>query len=152
MTEKSTTQQDKPLVSSSSKPGSLEETGGVTGALGNELSENAKPNIFTPTVYMKKGCPFCFKLRLALLEANLLRGVELKEFEEGSVELAEFKEQHSFGFERVSFPIAEIENERFLQGADELTDHFLRPKNIEPDSLPTLQAYIHGPFATLSVR
>lgn len=152
MNEKSTNQQDKLLVSRSSKPGFLEETGGVTGALGNELSENAKPNIFTPTIYMKKGCPFCFKLRLALLEANLLRGVEITEFEEGSAELAEFKEQHSFGSEPVSFPVAEIKYERFLQGADELIDHFMRPKNIDPDSLPTLQAYIHGPFATLSVR
>lgn len=152
MNEKSTPPQGKPHVPKLRKPGSLEETGGVTGALGNELAENPKPEVFTPLIYMKKGCPFCFKLRLALLEANLLHGVELKEFGEGSAELAEFKKEHSSRYERVSFPIAEIENERFLQGSDELIDHLLSPKNIDPASLPTLQAYIHGPFALLSSR
>jgi len=152
MNEKSTPQQGKPLIPKSRKPGSLEETGGVVGALGNELAENSQLKVFIPTIYMKKGCPFCFKLRLALLEANLLHGVELKEFEEGSAELTEFKKEHSTRYESVSFPIAEIENERFLQGSDELIDHLLNPKNIDSASLPTLQAYIHGPFALLSSR
>ncbi|MEL4378452.1 hypothetical protein [Brucella cytisi] len=150
MNERLTQQLGTPSGSKKRKPDPLEETGGVTGALGNELSKSVKQNIFGPTIYMKKACPFCFKLRLALLEANLLPGVELKEFEEGSAEMAAFKEQHSRTKRRVSFPIAEVEKERFLQGADELIDHFLRPNNINPHSLPTLQAYIHGPFAQLT--
>ncbi len=61
---------------------------------------------FKPTLYLKKGCPFCFKLRLALLEADLLGDVDIEEFAEGTTQQTTIRNELSGHFDKVSFPSA----------------------------------------------
>lgn len=134
-----------------SKPGPDEETGGVTGALGEGLSASdvPEPALSKPVVYLKKGCPFCFKLRLALLEAGMLDCIELTEFAEGTAQQAQIREKLSPALEDLSFPAAEVERGKFMKGSDALIEYFLGQKGIKADALPTLQAYIDGPLGQL---
>lgn len=80
--------------SAATLPTADEETGGTTGALAvqqpppsfqdsSNQSDAPHPEIsgFTPVIYLKAGCPYCFKLRLALLEAGLMDRVAFQEFE-----------------------------------------------------------------------
>lgn len=75
-------------------PKADEETGGATGALAVQQpppslqdssgqSDVPHPGTcgFKPVIYLKAGCPYCFKLRLALLEAGLMDRVAFQEFD-----------------------------------------------------------------------
>jgi hypothetical protein len=104
---------------------------------------------FKPVLFLKKGCPFCFKLRLALLEADMLGEVNIDEFAEGSPQEVTIRNELSNHFEDVSFPSAEVERGKFMNDSDALIRRFLSDERIDPKSLPTLQAYIHGPFSEL---
>ncbi|MBJ6133801.1 glutathione S-transferase domain-containing protein [Ochrobactrum sp. Q0168] len=133
------------------EPEPNEETGGVTGALGKGLSETdaLEPASRKPVIYLKRGCPFCFKLRLALLEAGMLDSVELIEFAEGTAEQAQIRDKLSRVLEDLSFPAAEIQQDKFMKESDRLIEYFLDQKGLEAEALPTLQSYIHGPLAQL---
>jgi len=104
---------------------------------------------FKPTLYLKKRCPFCFKLRLALLEADMLGDVDIEEFTEGAAQETTIRNELSGHFDKVSFPSAEIAPGEFMNNSDALITHFLSLEQIDPKNLPTLQAYIQGPFSDL---
>lgn len=104
---------------------------------------------FTPTLYLKKECPFCFKLRLALLEAGMLDGVHIREFASGTPEEKAIKDDLSSKLDRVSFPAAEVAPGDYRKDSDKLIAHFTGLKQIDPQELVTLQAYIEGPFNEL---
>ncbi|PWE54008.1 glutathione S-transferase [Metarhizobium album] len=104
---------------------------------------------FRPVVYLKNGCPFCFKLRVALLEMGSIDEVEIRTFSSGTPEEAAIRERLSGRVEKVSFPVVEISPDEFRTESDELIAHFAGQKQIDPSTLPTLQAYIDGPFAKL---
>lgn len=133
------------------EPGPTEETGGVTGALGKGLSEpdGLEPASSKPVIYLKQGCAFCFKLRLALLEAGMLDSVELIEFAEGTDEQTQIRDKLSSVLEDLSFPAAEVQPGKFIKGSDTLIEYFFDQQGLEAEALPTLQSYIHGPFAQL---
>lgn len=93
-----------------------------------------------PTIYSKTGCPYCIKLRTFLLEAGLLDGVT---FVEGQTS-EEHEQLAKLLTERVgkaSFPTAEISPGNYLPESDELVDHFARIGGVDPQQLPTYQAY-----------
>lgn len=104
---------------------------------------------FKPVLFLKKGCPFCFKLRLALLEADMLDEVAIEEFAEGTTRETAIRGLLSSHFDTVRFPSAEIAEGEFMNDSDALITHFLGLEAIDPKSLPTLQAYIEGPFSEL---
>lgn len=101
---------------------------------------------FTPVIYMKYGCPFCFKLRLALLEAGMLDEVKIQEFNGGSSEETTIKQELAGKLDKMTFPAAEIAPGNFMTDSDALIEHFLSAKGIAAGSLPTLNAYKQGPF------
>jgi hypothetical protein len=48
---------------------------------------------FKPVVYLKDGCPFCFKFRVALLEMGSIDQVEIRTFSAGTPEEADIRER-----------------------------------------------------------
>jgi glutathione S-transferase len=103
------------------------------------------PNAFVPTVFFKRGCPFCLKLRLFLLEAGLIDQVAL-------IEPSTQEEQNQLASEltnrigKVSFPAAEIAPGQFLSESEILVAHFAELSETKPEQLPTYQAYLGGVF------
>ena len=140
-----------------------EETGGATGALAIQQpppallrppahSDTPSQGIsgFMPVIFLKAGCPYCFKLRLALLEAGLSDRVRFQEFEADTPEESLIRTQLSRHFFALSFPAAEIAPGQFEKGSDALIQHFLEHSGKTGTQLVTLQAYIEGPFAQLT--
>jgi hypothetical protein len=107
------------------------------------------PAEFTPVIYLKNGCPFCFKLRVALLELGLLNKLNIRQFSAGTPQEKSIKDELSSKFEKVSFPAAEIAPGVFKSDSDDLIAHFATLEGVDPKDLPTLQAYKDGPFSEL---
>lgn len=105
---------------------------------------------FKPILYLKKGCPFCFKLRVFLLDAGLLDRFALREFAEGTDDERNIRNALSPHFDKVSFPTAQIAPGSYRKDSDELIAHFAREAGANPTSLDTFQAYVEGPFALIA--
>jgi len=100
------------------------------------------------TLFFKEGCPFCFKVRLFLLEAGLVGKVELIQ---GTTPADEqrLREDLAHHVSKVSFPIARFGDGDFLVGSDEIIERLARSAAISIADLPTLTAYVDGPFSQL---
>ena len=96
------------------------------------------------TIYLKQGCPFCLKLRIFLLEADLQDRVELHEFAEGSEEEAEIRAELAPHYEKPTFPTAKLAGGDYLADSDQIIAHFTAGTSIDPARLPTLRAYVEG--------
>jgi hypothetical protein len=113
------------------------------------LPEAIMPNEFKPVLYLKKGCPFCFKLRLFLLEAGLLDRFTIREFAEGTEEENSIRAELSPLFDKLSFPAAQIAPGKYMQDSEALVSRYADEAGIDPAKLLTFQAYVEGPFRTI---
>jgi len=102
-----------------------------------------------PILYLKRGSPFCFKLRVFLLDAGLLDRFQLREFETGSAEEKRIHAELASHFDKVSFPAAQVAPGRYEKDSDGLISVFARQFGVDPESLSTFQEYVNGPFGTL---
>ena len=100
-----------------------------------------------PVLFVLPSCPFCMKLRLFLLEAGLLKGVEVRETTEDSE--AAIRAELAPHFEKVSFPTLRLASGEYLADSDAIIDHFAVPAGVVPDTLPTYRTYVNGPLATM---
>lgn len=104
---------------------------------------------FTPAVFLKAGCPFCLKVRLALLETGQLEQVVLREFTPGTGEETAIRDLLAPVVEKVSFPTAELTPGVFTTESDAIVAHFVERAGVEPAALPTYQSYLTGVFKSL---
>lgn len=104
---------------------------------------------FEPVVYVKQGCPFCFKLRVMLLETGLLDQVEVLEVAPGSEAEQAVRSELVPYLEKVSFPAAQIAPGLYMGDSDAIIAHFAAQAGTDPAGLPTLKAYVEGPFKQL---
>jgi hypothetical protein len=104
---------------------------------------------FTPVLYLKHGCPFCFKLRVFLLEAGLLDRFRVKQFIPGTAAEQVFRDELALHFDKVSFPAVQVSPGRYLGDSDTLISFFANERGLDPTAMPTLQEYIQGPFKSL---
>lgn len=103
---------------------------------------------FTPTIYLKQGCPFCFKLRVFLVEAGLLDRVTLVEAPTPERHQA-LADELTATMGKASFPSAEIAPGDYLADSDALVAHFAAGAGVDPDAMPTYQAFVGGIFPRL---
>lgn len=105
---------------------------------------------FTPTLYLKNKCPFCFKVRVALLEAGLADEVEILEFKPGTPEEDAMKSELAPHFEKVTFPSAQVAPGEYINDSDAVVAHFVEGAGMRVEDLETLAAYVEGPFQSIS--
>jgi glutathione S-transferase len=101
-----------------------------------------------PKIFLKAGCPFCFKVRLFLLEAGLVDKVELIQGSTSEEEQT-LRNELAHHVLKVSFPIARFGDDDYLVGSDEIIDRLAESAAISITDLPTLKAYVDGPFSQL---
>src|SRR3546814_2562119 len=63
---------------------------------------------FRPTLYLLDPCPFCFKVRVFLMEAGLTEKVEIRSFGQGE-EMEAVRAELAPHLSKISFPAAELE-------------------------------------------
>jgi glutathione S-transferase len=104
---------------------------------------------FKPTIYLKDKCPFCFKVRVAIIETGLGDDVIVKDFVPGDDQEAGFRETLAPKLEKVSFPAAEIEPGLFIADSDGIVAALAARAGKTPEDLPVLDHYLRGPFASM---
>lgn len=104
-------------------------------------------NASKPVLFVKQGCPFCLKVRLYLLEAGLLDTVDLRESRLPQEEDA-MKAELAPHLAKITYPVARFGNE-YMTESDAIIARFVKVGGRAPEQLPTLQAYIDGPFNQL---
>lgn len=106
-------------------------------------------NTLKPTVYFKQNCPFCFKVRLFLLEAGLNEGVEIREFAPGSQQESDIRAELSPHLDKVSFPAARLEPGRYIAESDDIVAFLAAKAGREPAAMPAFTTYVEGPLKLL---
>jgi hypothetical protein len=101
---------------------------------------------FTPTLFLKEGCPFCLKVRLFLLESGQLDQISIREFSPGTPEETEIRGILAPVLDKVTFPAAELSPGQYLADSDGIIAHFAGKAGVEPTQLPTYRSYIDGVF------
>lgn len=104
---------------------------------------------FTPTIYLKDKCPFCFKVRVAIAETGLTDKVIVRDFVPGEPEEAQIRETLAPKFEKVTFPAAEIEPGLFIADSDGIVAALAAQAGRTPESLTVLGHYLRGPFSSI---
>ena len=99
---------------------------------------------FVPAVYFRENCPFCLKVRLFLLEADLSGEVEIREFAPGSKEEEEIRAQLHETLGKASFPAAQIGPATYMTESDDIIAFLAGRSGREPRNLPILKSYIEG--------
>src|SRR6186713_1423412 len=101
-----------------------------------------------PALFVLHACPFCFKVRLFLLESGLLERVELREA--GTPDEVEALRNELRGhIEKITFPIVRFGSDEYVSDSDVIVARFANTFAIDPNTLPTFRTYIEGPFAQL---
>lgn len=96
---------------------------------------------FIPILYVKAGCPSCFKLRLFLLETGQIERLEMREFAPGDLNEAPIKAELAPHFEKVTFPTVQLEPGVYKKDSDELVEHFASQAGVAMEDLPHFGAY-----------
>ena len=99
---------------------------------------------FIPSVYLREDCPFCLKVRLFLLEADMLGEIEIREFAPGSKDEAEIRSELEANLDMVSFPAARIEPDIYLIGSDDIIAFIAARSGREPHRMPVFTSYIEA--------
>ena len=93
-------------------------------------------------LYVKPGCPFCLKVRIFLLEADLLDQVEVREFAEGTEQETVIRAELVRHFDKVSFPTLRLSFGEYLADSDAIIARLA--SDIDLAGLPTFRAYADG--------
>lgn len=104
---------------------------------------------FTPTLYLKQYCPFCLKVRIAVIEAGLENQVAVRQFAPGTDEEEAIRAELALHFEKVTFPSAQLEPGEYVSDSDAIVDALLDKVGVDKASLPVLDSYLNGAFASL---
>lgn len=99
------------------------------------------PKPFKPVLYMKQGCPHCFKLQLFLLEAGLLGDFEPREWTPGDEAEAAIKAELAPHFDKVTFPTAQIAPGIYQNESDALVNRYADEAGVDPQSLTLFKAW-----------
>jgi len=103
---------------------------------------------FKPIVYLKENCPFCLKVRIALLETGLTGEVETRNFVPGTAEEEALRAELAPHVEKVSFPSAQLESGRFIGESDDIVTLLAAKAGRDLASMTVYRNYVDGVFAT----
>ena len=99
-----------------------------------------------PTVYLKKTCPYCLKLRIFLTEAGIADRFEYSVFADGDATHDALRARMKAAGQEPSFPAVEIEPGKLITGTDDLIARFAKEARVDPSTLPLLAYYSEGVF------
>ncbi len=99
---------------------------------------------FRPVLYLKATCPHCLKLRIFLLEAELLDQFEQRVFAAGDDNEAEIREELAPHFEKVTFPTVQYAPGKYMNDSDAIIAHYAEAETIDRADLPIFGTYANS--------
>ncbi|UWU26047.1 glutathione S-transferase N-terminal domain-containing protein (plasmid) [Rhizobium sp. CB3060] len=102
---------------------------------------------FKPVVYLKENCPFCLKVRIALLETGLALQVDTRDFAAGSDEEQKIRAELQPHMEKISFPAAQLEPGGYVSESDDIVAFFAAIAGRDPKEMTVYRNYVDGVFS-----
>jgi hypothetical protein len=97
---------------------------------------------FTPTAYLKEGCPYSFKFALFMAEAGLKDHFDLRRLDPDQPDFDATKDKISAALGgKMTFPTVEVEPGRYESDSDRLIERYARQHGIDVRQLPVLAFY-----------
>ena len=96
-----------------------------------------------PTAYLKRSCPFCLKLRIALAEAGQADAVDYVVFDDGDETHQRLRRQMEEAGQQPSFPAVDFGDGKLATGTDDLIARLTGPAGGEG---PLVRYYNEGVF------
>lgn len=104
-----------------------------------------------PKVYLRKDCPYSFKLLLFLSEARLVENFEIIRCDPDSAAFEETKRKLAEASgKKATFPTVEVEPNVYKSDSDALVAHYAKAHNIDVNSLPAFSFYMAGIYPQLT--
>ena len=100
----------------------------------------------SPTIYLKRSCPFCLKLRIFLTEAGMADRFRFIVFDDGDDTHEALRARMEAAGQQPSFPAAELIPGKLETGTDDLIARFAGEGGVDPAAMPLLNYYDEGVF------
>lgn len=109
---------------------------------------------YTPKLYLKSNCPFCFKVIMFLTETQQMDSVDIIRIEGNDEEEMNRYRQilESITGEKASFPTAMIKENEFMTDSDAIVAFFAEQAGIQIAQAKGYQFYLNGLFPTYIAR
>lgn len=104
------------------------------------------PSTSRTSIYLKKTCPYCLKLRIFLTEAGIAGRFDFTVFADGDETHQALRARMQAAGQEPSFPAAGIERGTLVTGTDDLIARFANEAGVDPATLPLLTYYSEGVF------
>jgi glutaredoxin len=104
------------------------------------------PEQTSATLYLKRACPFCLKLRLFLTEAGISDRFAYVVFDDGDETHKALRARMESAGQEPSFPAAELGEGKLTTGTDALIAHFAEEAGVDPMAMPLVAYYSDGVF------
>lgn len=95
-------------------------------------------------VYVKEHCPFCFKVRLFLLEAGLVDQVQVEQFLPGTPQEAIIRSAVESASAKTSFPTLKLADGQWIADSDAIVAHVAEVAGIDTANYPLYIEYTQG--------
>jgi glutathione S-transferase len=96
---------------------------------------------FVPVLYLKHNCPHCLKVRLFLLEADLLNRFVLREFVPGDHQEEAIRGELAPHFDKVTFPTLQYAPGHYMHDSDAIIAWIAGERGIDRAALPIFTTY-----------
>ena len=103
-----------------------------------------------PTLYLKRTCPFCLKLRVFLTEAGMGERFDYVVFDDGDETHKALRARMEAAGQSPSFPAVDLGDGVLLTGTDDLIARFAGEAGVDPAAMPLLAYYSGGVFPKYS--
>lgn len=104
---------------------------------------------FRSTLYMKQNCPFCLKVRIALLETGQQEAFAIRDFVPGTPEEEAIRAELSPQVAKVTFPTAQIAPDRYIAESDDIVALIAQQANTDTARLALYRNYVDGPLSSM---
>ena len=100
----------------------------------------------SPTVYLKRTCPFCLKLRIFLTEAEIGDDFNYVVFDDGDETHKALRARMQDAGQEPAFPAVDFGDGKMVTGTDDLIARFAAEAKVDPAGMPLLSYYVGGVF------
>ena len=109
---------------------------------------------FTPKLYLKNNCPFCFKVIMFLTETQQMDQVEIISIDgNNDDEMNHYRQTlEALTNTKASFPTAELTENEHITDSDAIVSFFAEKVGIEASQAKGYQFYLNGLFPTYIAR
>lgn len=105
---------------------------------------------FSPTLYLKRACPHCLRLRVFVTEAGVADRFNYVVFDDGDATHKQLRARMEAAGKQPSFPAAELVPGELETGTDDLIARFARDAGVDPAAMPLLAYYSGGVYKRYS--